>query len=175
VSVKSETRWSARVEAVKPIHDQLKYFIELLENIAEDQDESSDKRSNATQLLHRVLTFEFVVLLRFWNTVLGKIDRVQKRLQDHTMNFHNAAQDIQALHEYCLENSDVLCKNSLEETKELCTICDIRVERRQRRKKEEENAWGNSIGLTAANEMLPLMKSMIDRTIIMKVHCLNQA
>lgn len=82
VSMKSEseTRWSARVEAIKPIHDQLEHLVELLENIADDQDVNSDTRSDAVQLLHRILTFEFLVLLRFWNTVLAKIDRVQKRL-----------------------------------------------------------------------------------------------
>ncbi|XP_076324477.1 zinc finger MYM-type protein 1-like [Tachypleus tridentatus] len=138
VSVKSEsgTRWSARFEIVKPIHDQLEQLIELLENIADDQEENSDTRSDAVHLLHRILTFEFLVLLRFWNTVLAKIDRVQKRLQDHTMNFHNAAQDIQALQGYFPENSDAICMNSLKEAKELCSSCDIQIERRQRMKKK---------------------------------------
>lgn len=165
VSVKSEseTRWSARVEAVKPIHDQLEHLVELLENIADDQDENSDTRSDAIQLLHRILTFEFLVLLRFWNTVLAKIDRVQKRLQDHTMNFHNAAQDIQALQGYFLENSDAICKNSLEEAKELCSTCDVQVERRQRKKKKMPGETAEDVGLTAENEMLRLMKSMIDK------------
>ncbi|XP_035205044.1 uncharacterized protein LOC118179997 [Stegodyphus dumicola] len=35
---KSETRWSARVEAVKLVHDQLETLVELFENIAEDHD-----------------------------------------------------------------------------------------------------------------------------------------
>ena len=118
---------------------------------------------DAIQLLHRILTFEFLVLFRFWNTVLAKIDRVQKRLQDHTMNFHNAAQDIQALQGYFLENSDAICKNSLEEAKELCSTCDVQVERRQRKKKKMPGETAEDVGLTAENEMLRLMKSMIDK------------
>ena len=34
------------------------------------------------------------------------------------MNYLNVAQDIQALQEFFLENSDFTCKNSLEEAKE---------------------------------------------------------
>lgn len=50
----SETRWShgqwsARVEAVKPIHNQLEHVVEQLENIA-DQNENSDTRSDGGQL-----------------------------------------------------------------------------------------------------------------------------
>ncbi|KAJ7342178.1 hypothetical protein JRQ81_009461 [Phrynocephalus forsythii] len=88
VSVKSdsETCYSARVEVVKLIHDQLEHMVELLENIADDQDENSDSRSEAVQLLHWILTIAFLVLLWFWNTVLARTDRVQKRLQGHTMN-----------------------------------------------------------------------------------------
>ncbi|XP_068115887.1 zinc finger MYM-type protein 1-like [Hyperolius riggenbachi] len=165
VSLKSEseTRWSARVEAVKPIHDQLEDLVELLEDIAEDHDENSETRSDAVQLLHRILTFEFLVLLRFWNTILAKIDRVQKRLQDHTMNFHNAAQDIQALQVYFLENSDDICNISLAEAKKLCSSCNVQVERRPRKKKKMAGETAEDVGLTAEKEMLRLMKSMIDK------------
>jgi hypothetical protein len=52
-----ETR-SPKVEAVKPINDQLERLVELLENIADDQDEYSVTRSDAVQLLHRILNFE---------------------------------------------------------------------------------------------------------------------
>ncbi|XP_075210541.1 DNA helicase MCM9-like [Lycorma delicatula] len=58
----------------------------------DDQDENSDTRSEGIQLLHKILSFEFLVLLCFWNTVLAKIDQVQKRLQDYIMNFNNAAE-----------------------------------------------------------------------------------
>ncbi|KFM73429.1 Zinc finger MYM-type protein 1, partial [Stegodyphus mimosarum] len=165
VSLKSEseTRWSARVEAVKPVHDQLETLVELFENIAEDHDENADTRSDAIQLLHRILTFEFFVLLRFWNTVLAKIDRVQKRLQDPSMNFHNAARDIQALQEYLLQNRDEICMKSLEDAKELCNACDIQAERRQRKKKKMPGEIADDVGLTAENEMLRLMKSMLDK------------
>ncbi|KAJ7317042.1 hypothetical protein JRQ81_003204 [Phrynocephalus forsythii] len=53
VLVKSEpeTLWSASVEADRPIHDQLEHLVELLENIADDQDENSDTR-NIKELMY---------------------------------------------------------------------------------------------------------------------------
>lgn len=40
-----------------------------------------ETRSGAQQLHARVLNFNFIVLLQFWNAVLGKIDRVRRILQ----------------------------------------------------------------------------------------------
>jgi hypothetical protein len=41
------------------------------------------------------LNFNFLVLLHLWNIILRKIDHVQKRLQDPTMNFKEAASDLE--------------------------------------------------------------------------------
>ena len=56
-----------------------------------------ESRSGAQQLHARVLNFNFIVLLLFSNAVFGKIDRVQQRLQDPTMNFKEVAIDIESL------------------------------------------------------------------------------
>ena len=53
-----------------------------------------DARSEAQILLAAILKFEFFVLLYFWNTILGKLDRVQKKLQDPSMD---AAADLKSL------------------------------------------------------------------------------
>jgi len=59
---------------------------------------SAETRSDAAQLLSSVLNFNFVVLLEFWNTILGKIDRIQRRqLQDPKMNFRETAADLECL------------------------------------------------------------------------------
>lgn len=74
------------------MHNQLGDLVELLKNTAKDQDENSDTRSDSSRLW--ILTFEVLVLLRSWNTVLVKINGVQKRLQDHFENLHDAAHKI---------------------------------------------------------------------------------
>ena len=94
VKRESETRWSARSQAVKAIHEGLDELVRLLEKLWADSTMTPETRSGAQHLHARVLNFNFIVLLQFWNAVLGKIDRVQKRLQDPTMNFKEAAIDI---------------------------------------------------------------------------------
>ena len=59
-----------------------------------------------------------MTLIGFWKRLLIPIDRVQKRLQDKTMNFHNAALDVKGLRDHfndererivdeCLENGKI--------------------------------------------------------------------
>ncbi|KAL3192981.1 hypothetical protein MRX96_058487 [Rhipicephalus microplus] len=50
----------------------------------------------------------FLILLGFWNKVLVRIDRVQKRLQDPKMNFHDAALDMKALRDHFHEERETL-------------------------------------------------------------------
>ena len=58
------------------------------------------------------------------------------------MNFHNVAQDIQALQGYILENRDFMYKNFLEEAKKLCSTSVVQVERQERKgKKCLEKQW----------------------------------
>ena len=45
VKAESETRWSARAEAVRPIHDNVEDLVELLQNIANDECENAATRS----------------------------------------------------------------------------------------------------------------------------------
>ena len=65
-------------------------------------------RSGAEQLQVCTLKFNFIILLQLWNAVLEKIDRVQKRLQDPTMNFKEAATDFEYLQQEFVKLRDDL-------------------------------------------------------------------
>ena len=66
----SETRWSARSEAV---YEGLDELVGLLEKLSEDATMTPDTRSDAETLLAGILNFNFLVLLHFWNIILGKL------------------------------------------------------------------------------------------------------
>ena len=104
MKAESETRWSAKADAVRPIHENVGDLVQLLDTIGSGLNETTNTRSEVMKLLSRILTFDFFAALSFWNILLTKIDRVQKRLQDPKMNFHEAAQDIQAFQVYFLAN-----------------------------------------------------------------------
>ena len=76
-----------------------------------------ETKSGAEQLQACILKFNFMVLLQFWNTVLGKIDRVQKRLQDPTMNFKEAETDIESLEQEFVKLRDDLSQAAVENAK----------------------------------------------------------
>lgn len=163
VESESETRWSSRFEAVKVVHSHILKIIELSEDMCEDQSETSDTRSDARLVLSRILTHDFLTLLGFWCEILGKIDRVQKRLQDPLMNFHEAAADLKALRNtFSAERNDFI-ESAIVEGQRLCTEFDVAFERRSRKKKMMPDETARDSGLTAIEEMRRLMFAVIER------------
>ena len=95
-------------------------MVELLESLSDDISQTMDERNEAGTLLQSILKFNFIVLLHFLNNILGKVDRVQKRFQDPTMNFKDAASDMEMLENYLKEFRDHLCQNAIEYSKGRC-------------------------------------------------------
>ena len=52
------------------------------------------RSSKAYSIINLISRFEFISLLYFWEIILAKINRVQKRLQDKSMIFCEASKDI---------------------------------------------------------------------------------
>ena len=96
ITLKSDsgTRWNTKTESVKPVHTYIDEIVEVLQNLMVDENASNETKSDAKQLYNRILTYDFLTLLGFRNKILGRTDRVQKRLQDPKMNFHNATLDL---------------------------------------------------------------------------------
>lgn len=136
VKRESETRWSARYEAVNALFDGLDALVNLLEKMSSDSDNTNETRSEAECLLENILNFKFLVLLHFWNNILRRFDRVQKRLQDHTMNFWDAACDLKSLKIDINNLRDAFCEDALEYGKMKCESWDIEIERRIRRRRK---------------------------------------
>ena len=124
VKREAETRWSAKAEAVKAISEGVTELVEPLESLSDDISQTMDTNEAGT-LLQNILKFNFIVLLHFWNNILGKVDRVQKRLQDPTMNFKDAVSDMEMLENYLKEFRDHLCQNAIEYSKGICMVAEI--------------------------------------------------
>ncbi|XP_022237284.1 uncharacterized protein LOC106478051 [Limulus polyphemus] len=159
VKSQSKTRWSARTEAVKPVNKYLEEILQVLQDMVDNENETSETRSDARQLYNRMLSYHFLTLLGFWNKVLIRIDYIQKRLQDPSMNFHNVALDLKALRNHFDDEREVLVSESLEEGLGLCQEWNIEIERRQRRMADENS---RDAGLTAKEEMERVMKGTLD-------------
>lgn len=162
VKRESETRWSARAEAVRAVHEGLHELLNLLEKLANDRQQTADTRADANDLLQNLLNFNFIALLYFWNTILGRIDRVQKRLQDPTMHFKDAASDLEGLENKLQEIREDVCARAVEDAKGKCATWGIDV-KRIRRRRMMPGELARDAGLTAEEEVVRVMKSTIDR------------
>ncbi|XP_055869091.1 uncharacterized protein LOC129923188 [Biomphalaria glabrata] len=131
------TRWSARQDAVNAIHEQFDGFLQLLDNLYED----------GTQ------------------TILSKIDRIQKRLQDPAMNFHDASLDLEGLQQRLSSIREDVCITAVNAAKVLCEKLGIRIEGRIKRRKQMPGENAGDAGLAAVEEITRIMKSVIDRLI----------
>ncbi|KAL4152760.1 hypothetical protein QTP88_000593 [Uroleucon formosanum] len=97
----SDTRWSSKSNAIKPLNTQIKEVYGVLQNMIANS-LNADTTSSAQSLLKNInLTFLFY--LNVWNQILGQVDRATKALQMKTLTLDKAASLIQAL------------KNSLQE------------------------------------------------------------
>ncbi|KAL4153350.1 hypothetical protein QTP88_001183 [Uroleucon formosanum] len=97
----SDTRWSSKSNAIKPLNTQIKEVYGVLQNMIANS-LNADTTSSAQSLLKNInLTFLFY--LDVWNQILGQVDRATKALQMKTLTLDKAASLIQAL------------KNSLQE------------------------------------------------------------
>ncbi|KAJ8023965.1 hypothetical protein HOLleu_36555 [Holothuria leucospilota] len=98
------------------------------------------------------MSYDFLTILGFWDKILIRNDRVQERLQDPSMNFHDAVMDLKALRDHFNGEWEVLISESVEEGLNLCQEWEVEVERRRRRKKRMPRENSRDTGLTAKEE-----------------------
>ena len=165
VTVKREcdTRWSARQEAVEVVFEHIDELVTLLEDMTERKQNTAETCADAQQLLDNILTYNFMCLLHFWDNILRRINRVQKRLQDPTMNFREAAADIEALQTFFCEHLDDICERAVSFGQSNCEKLDIQIERRVRRRRRLPGETARYVGLSAEQEMNRSIRSILDR------------
>ena len=78
----SDTRWSARIDAVKPLVKRPREISHSLQTLKEDFDLPGDLYNDVVALYTWLHSFEFVILSTFWFKVLQAINDVSCLLQD---------------------------------------------------------------------------------------------
>ena len=93
----SDTRWSARIDAVKPIAKHLPSVIEALGKILSTCSLTNDARAEAVGLQKYFMTFDAIVLLTIWVKVLHAIDQRNVILQSGKISLEVEAANIKSL------------------------------------------------------------------------------
>lgn len=81
----SETRWSARADAVSALHQGYHQIREALTFIADNNEEPRETRNDAISLLKKMEKLEFLILTEMWSVILERIDKTNANLQKATM------------------------------------------------------------------------------------------
>ena len=89
----SETRWSARSEAVSMIWNHYSKVLTVLEKLTAP-DENSNTRADAGILLTAMQSFSFLCFLGLWKPVLIEVNDAQIYLQTKGLSIQQCAQKI---------------------------------------------------------------------------------
>ena len=117
IKVNSDTRWSAKKEAITPLHRQIKDVLQVLESIIHNPMTNAVTVSSAKELLIQI-DFSFLCLLDFWCQILSLIDRENKLLQSKTISIEIAAKKIKGLKASIQNLRDVGVDNIIKDASE---------------------------------------------------------
>lgn len=95
----SETRWSARIAAVKPVANHLPSIIEALDTILAKCSLTNEARSEASGLKQYFMSFKAIVLLTVWKKILQSIEDRNLILQSGKISIEVEIDNIRALKE----------------------------------------------------------------------------
>lgn len=80
----SQTRWSARADAVSALQEGYKQIIEALMSLADDTEQPRETRHEALSLFKIMKNLEFILMTEIWSSILERIDKTSKYLQKET-------------------------------------------------------------------------------------------
>lgn len=81
----SETRWSARADAVGALHQGYKQILKALILIARDTDQPAETKNEALSLVRKMEKLENIVLAEIWSNILERINKTSLSLQKDTL------------------------------------------------------------------------------------------
>lgn len=99
----SDTRWSARADAVKALVKGYKEIQKALYEISVDPTQKPTVQVEASGLEKKFEDFETTFLTVLWNDILERFDKVSNNLQSETLNLVAGAKQLQTLESYLNE------------------------------------------------------------------------
>jgi hypothetical protein len=139
----SATRWSSRVDALKPLRFQLCEIYDALFEIIEDVNRDAETKVKARGLAKSIKNYKFICGVILWHDILFEINSVSKLLQSVTINLSDCvrmlSETIQKVKSYRQSGYDQMkiAANEIAENLECSTEFPSETEVRARRKKRQ--------------------------------------
>ncbi|XP_004207120.2 zinc finger MYM-type protein 1-like [Hydra vulgaris] len=93
----SMTRWSSRIDAIKPLAKRPRKMLAPLKNAMENLDLTSEQLSQAKALKKWLSSFEFVLLITIWYKTLTAVNDVSRYLQSEAITIDDELRLIRQL------------------------------------------------------------------------------
>ncbi|XP_065658846.1 52 kDa repressor of the inhibitor of the protein kinase-like [Hydra vulgaris] len=98
-----KTRWCSHYEAVKALKNNYEEILMVLKSIANDDQEKMDQREEAKTLFSKMTSLENGILVNFWEQVLERINKVNKKLQTAGLDLLDASTLLSSLEGFIKE------------------------------------------------------------------------
>jgi len=122
----SETRWESRINAIRPLKQNLPNIITALNAIIEDPTRDTKTKLGAKSIIKNVKTFKFICSILIWHDLLSRIDILSKILQNPKLNIAECIQGLDNLKKYLvLQRTDDSFKIFVDSATSLGTELDI--------------------------------------------------
>nr|XP_014349373.1 PREDICTED: uncharacterized protein LOC102355403 [Latimeria chalumnae] len=134
----SMTRWSTRVEAIRPLRNQVEGVLDALDEIKASHNLTPELKSEADSLQTNISEFSFIILAEVWCTILSKINIVSKKLQSPDLDIPTARGVLGGLRDALSElrsSGFVACKEAAASQAETLGISMQFTEKPSRRRK----------------------------------------
>lgn len=96
----SQTRWSARADAVSALHKGHNQIIEALMSIVKDSEQPRETRDEAFSVSRKIINLEFMILIEIWSFILERIDKTSNNLQKKTITLDVATNLLTSLDDF---------------------------------------------------------------------------
>ncbi|CAH2283897.1 zinc finger MYM-type 1-like [Pelobates cultripes] len=122
----SDTRWSSRIDAIRPFRFQVGEIFDALSEISRENSHTAMAQSDAESLSKELNNFKFLCLIVLWYNILNRINIVSKLLQSRSMYLPDVIDILESTTNY-LKNyrSDKGFEDLLEEAKDLSLEMEI--------------------------------------------------
>jgi len=96
----SDTRWSARADAVEALTNGFQENIAVLNDLATDEHLTAEAKCDASAILKELDKLETVILLVTWQNILKRFNATSQQLQKQGLDLNTAFNLLQSLKEY---------------------------------------------------------------------------
>ena len=135
----SETRWSARADALRSLFVHYKTYQSVLEELGSDTLQRAETRREAMSLRNKMDKMETAFLTVFWNTILCRINETSKLLQTKTRDLCTAVALLKSLIEFLSSQRNTFDLHHQEATKFCSGTFEEKRARRAKRRADDSN------------------------------------